>query len=690
MAKGTQSTALRALLACLGIAALALGTLRLLTPLDLGLLLVIYLLIWKGFLDPLSKPALANEKFWTLFNGSSDAVFIRDDSNFMGSNPFMEANDMACRRLGYTREELLAMNPRDLAPVAEESRVEEVRRALEEKGHAVFESPIRTKDGQVYPAEIHVHHMKLGGKSVILSMLRDITARKQTEELMRRLSQAVEQSPVSILITDIEGTIIFVTKRVQEITGFTAEELIGQNPRILNSGNNPPELFVGLWAAITAGKVWTGEIQNRRKSGEIFWEHATVAPISDARGVTTHFMSFMEDITGHRQMQDQLRHSQKLEAVGQLAGGVAHDLNNILQVINGYATLIQLTMPAQDSSRNPIGEILKAAERAAHLTHSLLAFSRKQIMNPKIGDLNAVVGSVDKFLRRVIGEDIQLQLRCSDTPLPVLVDVPQMEQVLMNLATNARDAMPTGGTLTISTDWLETGAQVDELHTFFRTGRYARVTVTDTGVGMDAATQKRIFDPFFTTKAMGRATGLGLSTVYGIIKQLGGYILVQSEPGVGSTFQIYLPLVQQARAVGREQPLPEPPAKGTETILVAEDEPVVRGMIEMVLEKYGYQVLLAEDGQEAVEQFKTHRDTIKLILMDIIMPRKGGRQAFEEIRALDPAVKVLFTSGYTADFIQSRGDLDEEMELLMKPVQPLDLLRRIRTLLDRPLPTAVG
>jgi len=689
MEQGTRKPALQGLLAALGSLTLLLGAFRILRPLEALLALVCLGLIRQVTRKAPEAPAADNEKFWMLFNGTSDAVFIRDDSRFMGAAPFLEANDMACRRLGYTLEELRKLAPRDIALPEDEARLQAVNEALQAQGHAIFECAVRTKGGEVYPVEVHVHHMRLGGRTVILSMLRDITARKRTEEVMRHLSQAVAQSPVAIVITDTQGRITFVNRRAQETTGYTEAELLGRNPRILNSGFNPPEIFRELWAAITAGQVWDGDLQNKRKTGELFWGHATISPILDDAGAITHFMSFMEDITGEKQLREQLRHAQKLEAVGQLAGGVAHDFNNILQVINGYGTLIQMTLPEGDSNRSAVGEIMKAAERAAHLTHSLLAFSRKQIMNPKNVDLNAVVTNVDKFLRRVIGEDIQLKLQRSEEPLPVKVDVGQIEQVLMNLATNARDAMPAGGVLTVATSFVETDHQFEQSHGFGRAGRYALITVTDNGCGMDEATQKRIFDPFFSTKEMGRGTGLGLSIVYGIVKQHGGYVVAASELKVGTTFRIYLPLVPEP-ADGEGEPLAvQPQVKGTETILVAEDEAGVRGMVEMVLRKYGYRVLLAADGREAVAQFQAHRDEIQLILMDIIMPHLGGRQAFEEIQALDPQVKVLFTSGYTADFIKSRGDLGQGMELVMKPVQPLELLRRIRGMLDRTLPAPV-
>jgi two-component system NtrC family sensor kinase len=512
---------------------------------------------------------------------------------------------------------------------------------------------------------------------------RDITERRRTEREMQRLSQAVAQSPASIVITDIAGAIEFVNPCFTRVTGYQAEEVLGRNPRILKSGLTPPAFYEELWTTLAAGRTWDGEFQNRRKGGELFWEHARISPILDDHGVPSHYMAVKEDITSRKQLQHQLRHSQKLEAVGQLAGGVAHDFNNILQVINGYGTLLQMTMPAGDPNRAGLSEILKAGERAAHLTHSLLAFSRKQVMNPKVADLNTVVANVEKFLRRVIGEDVQLQSERCQEPLKVRVDIGQIEQVLMNLATNARDAMETGGCLSIRTEAVATDGVDVPGHGLIQAGRHALLSVTDTGKGMDEATQKRIFDPFYTTKEMGRGTGLGLAIVYGIIKQHTGYITVQSDPERGTSFRIYLPLVedQPCEAAGPEAP--QGRIKGTETILVAEDEPAVRAMMEMILRKYGYNVILAQDGQEAVDQFQRHQSELKLLLMDIIMPRKSGRQAYDEIRRLDPAVKVLFTSGYTADFIKDRGELDQGMELVMKPVQPLELLRKVRELLDR-------
>jgi PAS domain S-box-containing protein len=515
---------------------------------------------------------------------------------------------------------------------------------------------------------------------------KDVTSRAVADHFVQRLSQAIEQSPISILLTDTAGTIEFANPRFTQLTGYVLEEALGRNPRILQSGRTPRMVFDDLWATITRGKVWVGELHNRKKDGELFWERATISPLKDAQGVITHYLALKEDITVQKKLEQQLRNSQKLEAVGLLAGGVAHDLNNILQVINGYGTLIQLAQDADDPNRRSLAEILQAAERAGQLTHSLLAFSRRQVMDPRTMDLHAVVTDVEKLLRRVIGEDVALEVQRPDAPITVCVDKGQMGQVLLNLATNARGAMPGGGRLRIATGRFVLDEAFRDERGFGRPGDYARLTVEDDGEPLDEASLKRIFDPYFSTRELGRGTGLGLAMVYGIVKQHHGYILVESGPERGTVFTILLPLAREdagAREVSRAAP---GPVAGSGTILVAEDDPAVRGFMETLLTRHGYKVLLASDGEEAVARYRQHAGSIAMILMDIIMPRKSGRAAFEEIAREFPHAKVLFTSGYTADFIRDRGELGPGMELVMKPVQPVDLLRRIREVLDRPSP----
>ncbi|GFO66370.1 PocR ligand-binding domain-containing protein [Geomonas paludis] len=383
-------------------------------------------------------------------------------------------------------------------------------------------------------------------------------------------------------------------------------------------------------------------------------------------------------------LEEQLRQSQKMEAVGQLAGGVAHDFNNILQVITGYANLLSMKDSLGSKEQEWVGHILSSADRAAQLTKGLLAFSRKQVIQLEPVDLNEVIENFEKFILRIIGEDIHLKTVTYGDQLIVHADVGQLEQVLINLATNARDSMPRGGMLTIETGLQAVEAPIDHESERAESGNYAVVTVSDSGSGMEEETRKRMFEPFYTTKEVGKGTGLGMAIVYGIVKQHSGIINVYSEPGHGTTFRIYLPLQQPEPCEAYVQDVQEQtPVGGNETILLAEDDADVRRLVVSILSQYGYQVIQAVDGQDVVEQFVANKEKVALILMDMIMPKKNGKEAYEEISRLQPGVKVLYSSGYTADFIQNRGVSEEGIELIMKPVQPMELLRKVRGMLDR-------
>jgi signal transduction histidine kinase len=381
-------------------------------------------------------------------------------------------------------------------------------------------------------------------------------------------------------------------------------------------------------------------------------------------------------------LESQLRQAQKMEAIGQLAGGVAHDFNNILCAIIGFATLLEMSMKKDDPSRRHLEQILSAADRATSLTQGLLTFSRKQILNPQPTNLNSIVHRIERMLARLITEDIELRLFLSDQELNVLVDTGQIDQVLLNLATNARDAMPHGGVLTIKTkeadppdDFLAESASLPST-------RYAQITVTDTGSGMEKETREKIFEPFFTTKDVGKGTGLGLSMVYGIVKQHNGHINVSSELGEGTTFRIYLPMTPEENLSPATSDQPSQPVAGSETILVVEDNPEVRNLSRTVLETFGYRIIEGVDGEDAVDQFSRNLHDIDLVVMDVVMPKMNGQQAYREISKVRPGVKVLFMSGHTADIIKEKGILTDGCNFIHKPVTPMELLRKIRLLLD--------
>jgi signal transduction histidine kinase/CheY-like chemotaxis protein len=382
-------------------------------------------------------------------------------------------------------------------------------------------------------------------------------------------------------------------------------------------------------------------------------------------------------------LQEQLRQSQKMEAVGLLAGGIAHDFNNMLMAIVSYGGILQMNITEDDPLRPHVDKMLTVVDRAAGLTQSLLAFSRKQVIELRPCNLNNIIRKVEKLLVRIIGEDIEIRTTFREDPLVVTVDSGQIEQVLLNLATNARDAMPHGGLLSIVTESGEMDSEYVKAHGYGDPGSYALLLVTDSGTGMDAATTRRVFEPFFTTKEPGKGTGLGLAVCYGIVKQHDGYINVYSEPGIGTTFRIYLPLFKgDEHADTGQAPQPQPTA-GTETILLAEDEAELRKLLKDVLTEFGYTVIEAVDGEDAVRQFTENRERIQLLLLDLIMPKKSGKDVCDEIRKMGSTVRAIFVSGYPQDAIQRKGFLEEECDLIMKPVSPQKLLRKIREVLDR-------
>jgi PAS domain S-box-containing protein len=517
-----------------------------------------------------------------------------------------------------------------------------------------------------------------------IETLQEVTESKRAEADLHLQSAALQAAANSIVITDKSGTIEWVNPAFTMLTGYSAEEAIGRNPReLVKSGVHDQAFFKRLWDTILKGDVWRGQIINRHKDGILYPEGQTITPVKDANGEITHFIAIKRDLTEQRKLEEQLHHAQRMESIGTLAGGIAHDFNNILSAIIGYGQFSLLKMPADDPLRHNIESMLEAADRAARLTRELLTFSRKQPIDKKPVDLNLVVAKVEKFLRKVIGEDITYSTIIHEAPLPVLADGHQLEQVLMNLATNARDSMPKGGALTVATENILLDRDFVSANGFLTPGPYALITVSDTGEGMEEATRQRIFEPFFTTKDVGKGTGLGLAVTYGIIKQHDGYINVYSEPGEGATFRIYLPLIPRPD-VGEEPPVlqEEAPAGGTETILLAEDDEDVRVLTKRLLMEFGYAVIEAVDGEEAVSKFTENRAKIDLILTDLIMPKMNGKEAVDEIRKIHPGIKVIFSSGYAPDTIQQKAELTDGCHLIVKPVSPRELLRKVRSVLD--------
>ncbi|MBX5491711.1 MAG: PAS domain S-box protein [Chloroflexi bacterium] len=544
-------------------------------------------------------------------------------------------------------------------------------------------------DSRVPHSPVHeLHQVGVALNHLAEQLAVEIAERRQSEAQFRA---AFEHAAVGMALLALDGRWLRVNPALCELLARPAATLLTTTNAALT---HPDDLAAErpLLAELLAGhrRAYQLEKRYRRPDGSEVWVLASASVVRDSEERPLYLIGQFQDITGRkeaeatlREREEQLRHAAKMEAIGRLAGGVAHDFNNLLTVIHGFGELLQAELEPDDPHRSHVVEILQASERAAALTHQLLAFSRRQMLQPEVLDLNDVVLEMDQMLRRVLGEDITLTTVRRAGLGHVRADRRQLEQVLLNLAINARDAMPQGGKLTIETANVELDAEYVQRHITVSPGSYVMLAVSDTGCGMDAETQAHIFEPFFTTKEPGKGTGLGLAMVYGIVKQSGGYIWVYSEVGRGTTFKIYLPRVQAVAAATPRQPMVRPlPPQGRETILLVEDEPQVRTLARIVLEGCGYTVLAASCGAEATRLATEHCGPIHLLLTDVVMPGMSGRELARTLAAHGQPVRVLYMSGYTNDAIVQHGVLDDEFTLLQKPFTPDALAWAVRRALD--------
>lgn len=517
-------------------------------------------------------------------------------------------------------------------------------------------------------------------------MRQEIVERVRTEKALKesekKYRDIFEESKDVIFISASDGRFLDINKAGAELFGYPSTEALRNTDPRADLFDDPEDYNVFRRMLERQGLVKDHEVTMKRSDGEKLTVLITASIIRDERSPDLTFRGVFHDMTEKRELESQLVQSQKMEAIGQLAGGIAHDFNNILTAIMGYANLLLLDITEESPLKSHAEHILSSSERAANLTRSLLAFSRKQVISPKAVNLGDIVKTIEELLIRLIGEDIELKTVLHDQDVVVLADRGQLEQVLINLCTNARDAMPAGGVLTLSIATAGVPDQSIHKQTPDKPGAYAVIAVSDTGTGISEKIREKIFDPFFTTKETGKGTGLGLSIVYGIIKQHNGFISVLSEPGKGSSFKLYLPMTGNAPAPGLSKQAPKPRG-GTETILVAEDDDEVRALIRDVLKGSGYQVIEAVDGQDALAVLSREQRKIHLLLLDVIMPKKNGKEVFETVRATHPGIKAIFMSGYTADIIDKKGIVAENLNFISKPVAPLELLGVIRDVLDR-------
>ena len=623
------------------------------------------------------------ERFHDLFDNSPDAIFVLDLQATV-----LDVNFAGCVLHGMTREQLVGKNSLDnlLPPASRETASRDFKKLAEGK-LTWIESESLTSDGRVIPVEVRASRIEYAGKPALLLHVRDITQRRAAETALQSsemLFRSVwENSVDGMRLTDEKGGILAVNDAFCQLVGMEASRLEGQPFSVIYAESENKAEMISRHRDHFLTRTSEQKIERKidLHNGQTVMLEVTHSFVG-VHGRTLLMLSLFRDVTQQRRLEEQLRQSQKMEAIGQLAGGVAHDFNNILTVIHGHASLLGMSDLNPTSARSA-QQIMQAAERAAGLTRQLLAFSRRQLIQPKKLDMNRTVGNMTDMLGRLLGEDVTLQLNYSPSPAMVEADAGMMEQVLLNLAVNARDAMPRGGQLAIRIAVVDIDLAHVQRHPEARIGRFVCVSKSDTGCGIPSENISRIFEPFFTTKEIGKGTGLGLATVYGIIKQHLGWIEVESALGKGTTFRTYIPFIGSTVADADKPTTQIIVRGGTETILLVEDEQPVRELVASVLQNYGYKIWEAGSGHEAVGVWHEHKGEIDLLLTDLVMPgNMNGHELAEKLQAEQPTLKVVFTSGYSADIVGENFKLGPSLNFLQKPYHPNSLALAIRRCLD--------
>ncbi|WP_310600554.1 PAS domain S-box protein [Desulfobulbus sp.] len=619
----------------------------------------------------------SREKFALAFDQSPDAVNI----NRLEDGMYVEINRGFTDLTGFTREDVAGMTSLALNIWHDPADRQLMVTAMRTRGSCDnLEAVFRRKDGTLGTGLLSARPLVLNGEPHIISITRDISQRKQADADLERLKVAIEQAGEIIVITDADGSIQYANPAFTRVTGYTIDEVIQCNPRILKSGEHDEDFYHDLWQTITSGRIWSGRLVNRKKDGSLYTEDASISPVFNRQGLIVNFVAIKHDITTQLKLEAQYRQAQKMESVGRLTGGVAHDFNNILAVIIGYAEMaLEKTDPDQTLHAD-LKRIHEAALRSADIVRQLLAYSRKQHIVPQTIDLNQAVNGILSMLRRLIGEDIELIWIPSPDLPAIKMDPAQIDQILANLCVNARDAIEDNGTITIRTG----RALLDEAfcaeHHGAEPGDYIVLTVADDGCGIEPELLDKIYEPFFTTKDL-FGTGLGLATVYGIVQQNAGIIVVESTPGRGTVFFIYLPVASASEEKQKQGKSAVAPGRG-ETILLVEDDPSLLALGQSMLKKLGYNALTAPSPEKAMSLVGQYPGRIDLLITDVIMPGMNGKELADRLTAVFPALRVIYMSGYTADVIAHHGVLDQQLQFLPKPFSTMKLAEKIRAALN--------
>lgn len=623
--------------------------------------------------------ALSEEKYRTVFHNSPDSIsLIRAKDGI-----FIDINEGFTKTMGYSRQEVIGKSPMALSlwddPIYGERIDSELQSYGVVKNREVF---FRSKGGRVLAGLMTAKAIDLKNEAIIFSIIRDITDRRQIEADRERWLTAIEQAVDGIMITDAHGIIEYINPSFEKISGYPVRELKGRSPNVLKSGKQDDEFYGRMWKTINSGMKWNGLIINKKKSGELYTEEMTISPVFDPSGGITNFVAVKRDITDEIKLKERLQQSQKMEAIGTLAGGIAHDFNNILVPIMGHAEILLEDMQQDSPFRSSLDQIYSSAVRAKDLVHQILAFARQEKSELKLLKLPPIIKESLKLIRSTIPATIAIRQNLQADCSPVTADSIQIHQIIMNLATNAFHAMEKdGGELHVGLSEVKLSRE-DRIYPDMAVGRYACLSVSDTGVGMDKDMVKRIFDPFFTTKSQGKGTGMGLAVVHGIVTAMKGAIRVFSEPGKGTRFDVFLPVVPRA---GEDKALPnddEPLPRGTETILLVDDEEAVVALEKQILERLGYHVVSRTSSTEALEAFRSKPGKYDLIITDMAMPNLPGDKLALELIRVRADIPILICTGFSESMTEERIRHLGIRGSVLKPILIKDLAKKIREVLD--------